>query len=80
MQPQKYSKIGQCKNYKIDKWLEIRVPFHFFERGGEWSPPWGGDTKGGIRAPRGGMARDVIATININRYWKIFNRTQITAA
>ena len=51
-------------------------PFHFFERGGNGPPP----PEGGIRAPRGGMARDAIATINFDRNLKIFIVNQITVA
>ena len=43
-------------------------------------PPLRGGTQGGIRAPRRGMARDAIATIDFDRYWKIFNKNQITLA
>ena len=71
MQPQKYSKIGQCKNYKIDKWLEIRVPFHFFERGG-MVPPLRGGHKGGDSGPEGGEWRVTrlrqLTLIDIEKY------------
>ena len=43
-------------------------PFTFPKGGGNGPPPEGGDTRGGIRVPRGGMARDAIATINLNIY------------
>ena len=44
--------------------VDNRVSLSLFRKGGgEWSPP-----EGGIRAPRGEMARDAIATINFDRY------------
>ena len=39
---------------------------HFSARGGEWSPPLGGDSRGGIRSGRGGNAAWNITTIGLN--------------
>ena len=43
-----------------------RVSNSLFSEGGEWSPPLGGDSRGGIRSGRGGNAAWNITTIGLN--------------
>ena len=49
----------------------IRVFLSDFREGGEWSPPHGGDLRGGLGPEGGGMARDSVATNKlINNVYK----------